>query len=45
MDYLVETFDGDRILEKVVFSYREEALRFADARRKLGYIVTVKVIK
>ena len=45
MNYYVIVMDDNMILEKVMFSYRDEALHFAEARRKQGYIVTIKFIK
>ena len=44
MNYLVIVSDDDIILEKVVFSYRDEALYFTECRRKQGYVVTLKPI-
>lgn len=41
-NYMVEVnTDGIR-LERVIFSYRDEALYFAEIRRKQGYRVSVK---
>ena len=44
MNYYVTVMLEDTVLERVVFSYRDEALYFAEKRRKQGYIVTVKPI-
>ena len=45
MDYLVIVSDDEIIIEKVVFSYRDEALYYLECRRKLGYFVTIKSIE
>ena len=45
MNYLVTVKDSENVLEYVVFSYRDEALYFADKRRKQGYFVTITTIK
>ena len=42
MNYLVIVTDDGIIIEKMVFSYRDEALYFVECRRKQGYVVTVK---
>ena len=42
--YLVTVSDEIRSLERVVFTYRDEAVFFANRRRKQGYIVTIKPI-
>ena len=44
MKYLVIVADGETLLEKVIFSYRDEACYFANARRKQGYLVTITTI-
>lgn len=44
MNYFVTVMSEDTILERVVFSYRDEALAFVDHRRRQGYIVTIKPI-
>ena len=44
MNYLVTVSDHTTVVEKVVFSYRDEALYFADARIKQGFIVTINTI-
>lgn len=44
MNYLVTVSDHTTVIEKVVFSYRDEALHFADVRRKQGFIVTINTI-
>ena len=44
MNYLVTVLDNATIVEKVVFSYRDEALHFADVRRKQGFNVYVKTV-
>ena len=42
MNYLVKVFDDYTFLvERVVFSYRDEALHFADIRRKQGFLVKI----
>lgn len=45
MYYYVTVAHDNLILERVRFSYRDEALYFAEARRKQGYIVTIKFIE
>ena len=42
MNYLVIVSDKGVIVEQMIFSYRDEALYFAECRRKQGYFVTVK---
>lgn len=42
MLYLITVADDGMILERMLFSYRDEALYFAEVRRKQGYTVTVK---
>ena len=44
MNYFVTVMSENTILERVVFSYRDDALNFAEKRRRQGYIVTVKPI-
>lgn len=44
MNYYVTVMSENTVLERVVFSYRDEALYFAEKRRRQGYIVTVKPI-
>ena len=44
MNYLVIVSDDYSIIEKVVFSYRDEALYFTECRRKQGYVVTITPI-
>ena len=44
MNYLVIVSDDEIIIEKMVFSYRDEALYFVECRRKQGYVVTLKPI-
>ena len=44
MDYLVIVSDNNIIIEKIRFSYRDEALYFTECRRKQGYVVTLKPI-
>lgn len=44
MNYLVIVSDDGNIIEKVVFSYRDEALYFTECRRKQGYVVTLESI-
>ena len=41
MEYKIEVSDGTRILEKIIFTYRDEAIYFAEKRRKQGYTVTL----
>ena len=45
MNYLVIVTDDGIIIEKMVFSYRDEALYYLECRRKQGYFVTIKSIK
>ena len=45
MNYLVIVTDEGIIIEKMVFSYRDEALYYLECRRKQGYFVTIKSIK
>ena len=45
MDYLVIVSDNNIIIEKIRFSYRDEALYFAECRRKQGYFVTIESIE
>ena len=42
MLYLITVADDGIVLERMLFSYRDEALYFAEARRKQGYTVTIK---
>lgn len=44
MNYLVIVFDNDTIIEKMIFSYRDEALFYLECRRKQGYFVTLKSV-
>lgn len=44
MEYLVETYDSDQCIERVVFNDRDRALYFAERRRKQGYKAIVKII-
>lgn len=44
MNYFIEVSDGSRVLEKIIFSEYDLAMRFVDRRRKQGYTVTVKTI-
>lgn len=44
MNYLVIVFDNDIIIEKMIFSYRDEALLYSECRRKQGYFVTIKSV-
>lgn len=44
MNYLITVSDNTIILERIVFSYRDEALFYAEKRRKQGYIVMIKTI-
>ena len=44
MNYLVIVTDDGIIIEKMVFSYRDEALYYLECRRKQGYFVTLKSI-
>lgn len=41
MHYLLIVADGETLLEKILFTYRDEALYFAEKRRKQGYVVTI----
>lgn len=45
MNYLVIVSDNGNIIEKMVFSYRDEALYYLEGRRKQGYFVTIKSIE
>ena len=45
MNYLVIVTDDGTIIEKMVFSYRDEALYYLECRRKQGYLVTIKSIE
>lgn len=45
MNYLITVIADNITLEKVIFSYRDEALHFADIRRKQGYLVTITTIE
>ncbi|MBO7692609.1 MAG: hypothetical protein J6T10_08260 [Methanobrevibacter sp.] len=45
MDYLVIVSDNYIIIEKIRFSYRDEALYYLECRRKQGYFATIKSIK
>lgn len=44
MNYLVIVFDNENIIEKMIFSYRDEALYYLECRRKQGYVVTIKSV-
>ena len=44
MNYLVVVSDNNVIIEKITFSYRDEALYYLECRRKQGYVVTLKPI-
>lgn len=44
MNYLVIVFDNDNIIEKMIFSYRDEALYYVECKRKQGYFVTIKSV-
>ena len=44
MSYYITVMNDNIILEKIIFSYRDEALRFVELRRKQGFVVTIKVI-
>ena len=44
MNYLVIVTDDGIIIEKMVFSYRDEALYYLECRRKQGYFVTLKSV-
>ena len=45
MNYLIIVSDDGTIIEKMVFSYRDEALYYLECRRKQGYLVTIKSIE
>ena len=45
MNYLVIVSDDGTIIEKIEFSYRDEALYYLECRRKQGYFVTIKSIE
>ena len=45
MNYLVIVSDDGNIIEKMVFSYRDEALYYLECRRKQGYFVTIKTME
>ena len=45
MNYLVIVSEDGNIIEKMVFSYRDEALHYLECRRKQGYFVTIKSIE
>ena len=42
MNYLVIVSDRGTIIEKMIFSYRDEALYHVERRRKQGYVVVLK---
>ena len=42
MNYLVIVCDNGAIIERMIFSYRDEAMRYVECRRKQGYFVTLK---
>lgn len=44
MNYLVTVYEGDSRIERVLFTYRDEALNFVDRRRKQGYRVFINSI-
>lgn len=44
MNYLVIVSDNNGIIEKAVFSYRDEALYYLECRCKQGYFVSIKLI-
>lgn len=44
MNYLVTVYEGDARIERVIFTYRDEAICFADRRRKQGYRVFINSI-
>lgn len=44
MHYLVIVADGETLLEKIIFCYRDEACYFAEKRRKQGYVVTITTV-
>lgn len=41
-NYMVEVSSDGLRLERVIFSYRDEALYFAENRRRQGYRVQIK---
>lgn len=45
MRYLVTVSDDNISLERIIFSYYDEAIFFAERRRKQGYFVTITTIK
>lgn len=45
MNYLVIVADNGNIIEKMIFTYRDEALYYLECRRKQGYFVTLKTIE
>lgn len=45
MNYLITVSDNDKVLEKIVFSYYDIAMYFAERRRKQGYTVTIKTVE
>ena len=45
MSYLIIVSDNENIIEKMIFSYRDEALYYLECRRKQGYFVTIKSIE
>ena len=45
MNYLVIVIENENIIEKMIFSYRDEALYYLECRRKQGYFVTLKTIE
>lgn len=45
MNYLVIVSDNGTIIEKITFSYRDEALYYLECRRKQGYFVTIESIE
>ena len=45
MKYLVTVSDDNVSIERIIFSYCDEAIMFAERRRKQGYFVTITTIK
>ena len=44
MNYFIEVSDGNKVLERIIFSEYDSAMHFVERRRKQGYTVTVEVI-
>lgn len=42
--YLVTVIDNGKWIERIEFTYKDEALYFAEQRRKQGFTVTVKPV-